>query len=220
MSIRVAITDDHALFRSGLRALLEKEPDLEIVGEAGTGAVTLEILAREKPDVLLLDISMPGMCGSQVAELALKQLPGLAIVVLTMHEDEHYVQQMFRIGVRAFLLKKSTSTDLVHAIRVVSRGQQFVDPAMTECVTAGFAGRAARRPTAPDTLTAREREICTLLALGHTNTEISQKLFISERTVETHRSNIMTKLSLRTRAALVRFAIDHGLMNTSGTAYS
>lgn len=216
MSIRLLIADDHVVFRSGLRALLSQEPDLEVVAETGSGTETLAAIERGGIDVLILDISMPGLPGTKVAETSLRQWPDLGIVVLTMHDDEYYVQQLLTLGVRAFVLKKSTGTDVIQAIRAAYRKEQYVDPALAGAVINAYLGRRSRRrdpsQSKAGTLTPREQEVCALLATGHTNVEISQKLAISERTVETHRAHIMTKLDLASRAELVRFAIDHGLM--------
>jgi DNA-binding NarL/FixJ family response regulator len=214
MPIRVMVADDHAVFRSGLKALLEKDDDIEVVAEAGTGHETYQAVKKLDLDVLILDISMPGISGTRVAELVLEERPNLPIVVLTMHEDEHYLKELFRIGVRAFVLKKSTGTELLEAIRAAHRGEQFVDPSLTGRVLDSYLGRRAEGavPCSTERLTAREREVCCFLAYGHTNTEIAQKLFISERTVETHRANLMRKLSLKSRADLVRFAIAEGFL--------
>ena len=214
MPIRILMADDHAVFRSGLKALLEKEPDLEIVAETGDGFATIEAVADKKVDVLLLDITMPGLPGPKVAERALQKRPHLAIVVLTMHEDEYYMQELFKIGARAFVLKKSTGTDLLQAIRAAYRGEQYIDPALASHVISSYVGRqpGKKKKGRIDLLTPREQEVCTLLAFGHTNGEIARKLFISERTVETHRTNLMGKLDLKSRAELVRFAIDNGML--------
>lgn len=214
MFIRILIADDHAVFRSGLKALLEKEDDLEVIGETGDGFSTIEAATKQEVDVLLLDITMPGLSGPKVAEAVLRERPHLAIVVLTMHEDEYYLQELFKIGVRAFVLKKSTGTDLLQAIRAACRGEQYVDPALAGHLVSSYIGRqnAKKAKGRQDLLTPREQEVCTLLAYGHTNAEIAQKLSISERTVETHRTHLMGKLGLRSRAELVRFAIDNGLL--------
>ncbi len=217
MSIRILIADDHAVFRSGLKALLEKESDLEVVAEAGDGLAAIDALDRYEFDVMLLDLSMPKLPGARVAEIALKKNPRLAIVVLTMHEDEYYLQELFKIGARAFVLKKSTGTELIQAIRVAHRGEQFIDPALAGRVISTYVGRTPSKKVEGrlDLLTPREQEVCTLLAFGHTNAEIAERLFISERTVETHRTNLLSKLDLKSRAELVRFAIDHGLIKFS-----
>ena len=157
---------------------------------------------------------MPGLPGPKVAETVLKKKPDLGIVVLTMHEDEYYLQELFRLGVQAYVLKKSTGTDVVQAIRLARKRDKYVDPALTNVVISSFVGRQPKKEKAGrlNLTTPREQEVLTLLALGHTNAEIAEKLCISERTVETHRTNIMSKLELKSRAELVRFAIDNGLL--------
>jgi DNA-binding NarL/FixJ family response regulator len=213
MLIRILIADDHAVFRGGLKALLEKEPDVTVVAETGDGLATVEAVATQEVDVLLLDITMPKLSGPKVAEAVLMKKPNLAIVVLTMHEDEYYLQELFKIGVRAFVLKKSTGTDLLQAIRAAHRGEQFVDPALAGHVISSYVGRqSTNKGGRVNLLTPREQEVCSLLAYGHTNGEIAGKLFISERTVETHREHLMGKLNLKSRAELVRFSIDNDLL--------
>jgi DNA-binding NarL/FixJ family response regulator len=214
MSIRILIADDHPVFRSGLKALLAQEADLVVVGETGDGPATVEAVRQQEIDVLLLDVSMPGLSAASVVEASLATRPALAIVVLTMHEDQSYLEETFRLGVRGFVLKKSTWTDLVQAIRAAHAGKSYVDPSMTGAFIQHYVGgkKKQRPPSQLDLLTAREREICALLALGHTNPEIAELLTISERTVETHRMNVMAKLEVRTRAELVRFAIEHHIV--------
>ncbi len=213
MAIRVFLADDHAVFRNGLRILLEKEKDIEVVGETGSGPDTLQALDACKADVLLLDINMPGLSGNRVAEELLKKRPAPAIVVLTMHEDEYYLQELLRIGARGYVLKKSTGTEVIHAIRAAYRGDTYIDPALANLVVSPYVGHATgKKSSRLDVLTQREKEVCTLLAYGHTNNEVAEKLCISDRTVETHRNNIMGKLGLTSRAELVRFAIDNGLL--------
>jgi len=214
MAIRILVADDHAVFRSGLRILLEKEEEIEVVGETGSGDATLKALSEMEVDVLLLDISMPGLSGPRVALEALKQHPDLAIVVLTMHEDEYYLRELLKTGVRAYVLKKSTGTELIQAIRAAHRGNTYIDPALADLMVSPYVGKPSRRDASrAGILTRREREVCELLAYGHTNAEVAEKLFISDRTVETHRTNIMAKLGLRNRAGLVRYAIDNGLLS-------
>lgn len=219
MTTRILIADDHTLFRSGLRALLEKESDFEIVGEASSGPETIRQAKEKDPDILILDLTMPGgLSGAQVAETVLGELPELGVMVLTMHEDEYYLKQLLRIGARAFLLKKSSSDEMLQAVRSVAKGDVYVDPSLTRHLLPSFVGKAVPASRQKKTgllglLTKRELEVCRELALGHTNAEVGEKLFISERTVETHRTNIMSKLELRNRAELVRFAIENGLMN-------
>lgn len=215
MPIRVVITDDHSVIRSGLAALLDREPDFEVVGEAASGMDALKLVEKTAFDILLLDISMPDLRGTKVAEEALKRKPGLAIVVLTMHSDEHYLRELFRIGVRGYVLKKSTQSELINAIRAAYRGEDYVDPAMAGLMISPYVGRPmAQNRSRLDLITAREQEVCQLLAYGYTNPEVGDRLSISVRTVEAHRNNIMTKLGLESRADLVHFAIDNGLMRT------
>ncbi len=217
MPIRVFIADDHAVFRSGLRALLEKESDIEVVGETGNGFDTIRAVVEANLDVLLLDVTMPGLPGPKVAKAVLKEKPQLAIVVLTMHEDEYYLQELFRLGVRAYVLKKSTGTDVVQAIRAARKGEQYIDPALTGLVISSYVGRQPKKLKTDrlDLMTPRELEVMTLLAYGHTNAEIADKLCISERTVESHRNNIMSKLEFKSRAELVRFAIENDMLKLS-----
>jgi two-component system, NarL family, response regulator NreC len=214
MPIRIFIADDHAVFRHGLKVLLEKEQDLEVIGEAGNGFDTIRAVGEMDIDVLLLDVAMPGLAGSKVAETVLKDKPKLSIVVLTMHEDEYYLQEFFRLGVRAYVLKKSTGTDVVQAIRAARKGEQYIDPALAGLIISNYVGRPAKKQKTDrlDLMTPREIEVLTLLAYGHTNVEIAEKLCISERTVETHRTNLMNKLEIKSRAELVRFAIDNGML--------
>jgi len=194
--------------------LLEKEPDLQVVGETGNGFDTIRTVTETDLDVLLLDVAMPGLPGARVAEEVLKCKPDLAIVVLTMHEDEYYLQEFFRLGVRAYVLKKSTGTDVAQAIRAAQKGKQYIDPALTNLVISSYVGRPTTKPKTRrvEIMTPRELEVLTLLAYGHTNAEIAERLSISERTVETHRNKIMVKMEFRSRAELVRFAIDNGLL--------
>ena len=214
MPIRILIADDHAVFRVGLKALLEKEQDMKVVAEAADGFEAAREATRLDIDVLLLDITMPGLTGPQVAELVLREKPDLAIVILTMHEDEQYLHELFRKGVRGFALKRSSGQELIQAIRTAHRGEHYVDPSMAGRVLSALSGETVRSGGADRLarLTPREREVCRLLAYGHTNAEIAEQLAISDRTVETHRSNIMAKLDLKSRAELVRFAIDSGLL--------
>ena len=214
MSIRVMITDDHQVFRSGLRALLEKEEGIVVVAAAGDGPATLQALAGKAVDVLLLDVNLPGMSGIVVAEKVRKEFRHTAIVVLTMHEDEYYWRELFRIGVCGYVLKSSSATDTVRAIRAGHAGEQYLDPSLAGRLLQTGGGLAV--PSAASGLskiTAREREICVLLAYGHTSAEIAGKLRLSPRTVETHRMNLQAKLGLQGRAELVRFAINHHLIS-------
>jgi len=214
MIVRIVIADDHLVFRSGLRALLQRESDIEIVGDVGSGDELLAQLARTPADVLVLDLSMPGgLSGPQMAEAVLKQCPRTRIVVLTMHEDPYYLREMFRVGVHGYVVKKSGADDVVRAVRAASRGEYHVDASLGGSAVSSLVAPAAHsREERVAQLTPRERDVCRLLALGYSNAETGQKLFISERTVESHRTSIMTKLKLKNRAGLVRFALDNDLI--------
>jgi len=213
MSVRIMIADDHGVFRSGLRALLEAEAGFEVVKETSTGPETVEAMATTDVDVLLLDISMPGMSGGKVAQMVLERKPDTAIVVLTMHEDAQYAQELLNTGAQAFVLKKSSGVELIQAIHAVLEGRRYVDPLLAgELLVPASRGQAGGPRAGLALLTPREKEVCTLLAYGHTNGQIAEQLSISQRTVESHRRSIMGKLEGESRADLVRFAIEHHLL--------
>ncbi len=214
MSIRIVIADDHLVFRSGLRALLQRESDIEIVGDVGAADEVLAQLTRTPADVLVLDMSMPGgLSGPQLAEAVLKGHPRTRIVVLTMHEDPYYLREMFKVGVHGYVVKRSGVDDVVRAVRAAALGQFHVDASLGGSAVSSLVAPAASAGVGRiGLLTPRERDVCRLLALGYTNTETGQKLRISERTVESHRTSIMSKLELNNRAELVRFALDNDLL--------
>jgi two-component system response regulator NreC len=214
---RLLLADDHAMFRKAMRVLLEQQTGLSVVGEAGTGEETLDQLNTCSPDLLLLDISLPDMSGTLVARQALTRFPDLQIIVLTMHQEEYYAQDMIRLGVKGFVLKRSSGDELVEAIHQVREGGVYWDKAVVESAVSVFAGtpRKEERDLELAALTSREREVCRLLAHGHTNTEIAALLSISVRTVQTHREHIMGKLQVSSRAELVSFAMRNGLFTPS-----
>lgn len=219
MSIRVFIADDHAVFRSGLRALLDLEKEIQVVGEAGTGKEAMDQLEFVHADVVLLDVNMPGMSGREVVSKLHASQPKLSILMLTMHEDPYYVQEFFDCGATGYVLKKSTGTDVVRAIKAVYSGDNYLDPAlvcsiMTSRVNGGKCsnGNGNGNGSRLDRLSEREQEVCKLLALGHSHTRIGEALNISPRTVESHRANIMSKLDFNGRAELVQFALDEGML--------
>lgn len=211
---RILLVDDHAIFRSGMRALLDGTTGLDVVAEASNGLQALQMLGQHEVDVILLDLSMPGaLSGPRTAEEALQAHPHLAIVVLSMHDDDYYLREMLEIGARAYVLKRSPPEVLTSAIRAAAAGQQFVDPSLVGGLIDAYMGRPKDDGEGRlDLLTEREREVCRLVALGYTNQEVGRQLHISSRTVETHRHNIMHRLDLRNRAELVRFAIDNALI--------
>jgi two-component system response regulator NreC len=203
--IRVLIADDHALVRSGLRALLDAQPDIEVVGEAEDGVVAVERCRQVKPDVVLMDLTMPGRGGIPAIEEIHRKLPDTKVLVLTMHDDEAYCRQARLAGASGYVLKKALATELIRAVRIVHGGKTYF-PATGSAPVSKTTGAPL------EWITDREREVVALIALGHTHAEIAGKLHISEKTVETHRAHILAKLGLRTRADLVRFAIEHNLM--------
>ena len=210
MSIRVLIVDDHAVVRSGLRRVLEAEDDIEVVGEAGTADQAIYETVALKPDLVLLDVVMPGRSGIDVIPTVLDRGGGTRVVVLSMQDDPSYVREAFAAGAAGYVLKEAADAEVVSAIREVAGGGQYVHPALGARLVAAEAEE--RRRAERDPLSDREREVLRLLALGHTNQEIAKQLYISVRTAETHRAHIMQKLRLASRAELVRYALAEGLL--------
>jgi two-component system response regulator NreC len=209
--IRVLVVDDHAVVRSGLRLLLEKEKDIEVVAEAGDVRAAVLEARSAKPDVVLMDVVMPDQTGIEGIPLVLKESPKAKVLLLSMQDDPQYVRQAFGAGASGYVLKEAADTEVVAAIREVAGGGRYVHPALGARLAASEIEDRARAEADP--LSDREREVMRLLALGHTNQEIAKMLFISVRTAETHRAHIMQKLRLTTRAELVAYAIDHGLLD-------
>ena len=208
--IRILVVDDHAVVRSGLKLLLSAEPDLEVVGEAGNARDAVFEVRAQKPDVVLLDVVMPGESGIEAVPKLLHESPETKVLVLSMQDDPNYVREAFAAGASGYVLKEAADAEVVDAIRQVAAGGSYVHPVLGARMVAADA--QAKAAAAADPLSDREREVLTLLALGHTNQEIAKQLYISVRTAETHRAHIMRKLGLETRAALVRYAIAHGLL--------
>ena len=210
MSIRVVLVDDHAILRSGLRRVLDAEPDIEVVGEAESAdRAVFEALAN-KPDVVVMDLVMPGKSGIEGMPAVLQAVPDVKLLVLSMQDDPRYVREAFEAGAAGYVLKEAADTEVVGALRAVAAGERYVHPTLGARLVAAEAEERKRADADP--LSEREREVLRLLALGHTNQEIAKMLFISVRTAETHRAHIMQKLRLSTRAELVRYAIDQGLL--------
>lgn len=208
--IHVLIVDDHTLVRSGLRLLLDAEADVSVDDEAGDAEQAIRLARLHKPDVVLLDVVMPGRCGLEAAPEILEAAPKARILVLSMQDDPSYVREAFAVGASGYLLKEAADDELVQAVREVAGGGRYVHPALGARLAAAEAEAKARADADP--LSEREREVLRLLALGHTNQEIAKLLFISVRTAETHRAHVMQKLRLSTRADLVRHALLHGLL--------
>jgi two-component system, NarL family, response regulator NreC len=209
-SVHVLIVDDHTLVRSGLRLLLEAEDDLHVDDEAGDAEQAIRLARLHKPDVILLDVVMPGRSGLEAAADILEAAPESKILVLSMQDDPSYVRQAFGVGATGYLLKEAADGELVQAVREVASGGRYVHPALGARLAAAEAEAKARADADP--LSEREREVLRLLALGHTNQEIAKLLDISVRTAETHRAHVMQKLRLSTRAELVRHALHQGLL--------
>jgi len=212
--IRVVIADDHAVVREGIKMILGREPDIEVVGEAGNGREALDLVAKTKPHVVVMDISMPEMGGVEATRRVKEAHPKVNVLALTMHEDESYVFQLLKAGASGYVLKRGAAQDLVQAIRSAARGEAFLYPSVARSVLADYLKRveAGEERYRFDGLTDREREILALIAEGLSNQEIAQKLYISIKTVQTHRTHIMEKLDLHNRAQLVRYAIRKGLI--------
>ena len=211
--IRVLIVDDHAVVRTGLRRVLDAEPDLETVGEAADAERALFEAIENKPDVVLMDVVMPGKSGIEGLPALLQAVPEMKVLILSMQDDPRYVREAFAAGASGYVLKEAADTEVVGAIRAVAAGERYVHPSLGAKLVAAEAEE--RRRAEEDPLSDREREVLRLLALGHTNQEIAQMLFISVRTAETHRAHIMQKLKLASRAELVRYALAAGLLEGS-----
>jgi DNA-binding NarL/FixJ family response regulator len=210
MSIRILVVDDHPVVRSGLKLLLEAQEDIEVVGEAGNAQEALLRAKLLQPDILLLDVTMPGKSGIEVARETPDVAPDAKVVMLSMQDEPSYVREAFAAGAHGYVLKEAADTELVRAVREVAGGGRYVHPELGARLIVAEAREQAA--AAADPLSDREREVLRLLALGHTNQEIAKLLYISVRTAETHRAHVMQKLRLETRAALVRYALDHGLL--------
>jgi DNA-binding NarL/FixJ family response regulator len=213
--IKVFIADDHALLRDGLRAVLERHPGLEVVGEAGDGREAVKRIEETLPDVVIMDIAMPGLNGLEATRQLRKILPRTKILVLSMYDDQDSIYDLLRAGASGYMLKGSNAADLVTAIESVAKGGTFLNPIVAGRVVEGYVGRGEESRGAPGgetTLTAREREVLQLVAEGHGNAKIAAKLGISPKTVETHRANIAAKLDIRDVPGLVKYAIKKGLV--------
>ncbi len=213
--LRVLLTDDHIVMRTGLRALLERQPNLEVVGECENGRETVELAASLRPDVVVMDVGMPILNGIEAAKMIVSKHPTIAVVILSMHADESYVMRALKAGVRAYLLKESAAADLISAIQAVSQGKSFFSPKVSRILAEDYV-RVLKQKGAVDSydlLTDREREILQLLAEGKANKEVATSLNISPYTVETHRGHILQKLNLHNAADLVLYAVRKGIVS-------
>jgi two-component system, NarL family, response regulator NreC len=209
---RVVIADDHAIVRGGLRALIHDEIDLDLVGEAAGGYEAIDLVQKNHPDVLVLDISMPDMDGLSVIRKLKPDFPELHILILTLHEDEALVKEAIKAGASGYILKRAAETELISAIQVILRGDMYIDPSMLRALFRETRTDVTQQNLPIETLTPRETEILKLIAEGYTNRQIGEQLTISIRTVEGHRGNITDKLGLHSRLELVRYARQHGII--------
>lgn len=213
-NIHILIADDHVVLRAGLRMLLDAQPDIKVIGEAGSGSEVLKLATELKPDLLLLDLTMPSLGGLEVLPLLRKAVPETRILILTMHDDESYLRQALREGAAGYVLKKAADSELVAAIHAVMRGDVYVHPSLTRTLLEDFLPSEAAASVNPwDALSEREREVLLLVARGHTAARIAEQLNLSPKTVETYRARGMEKLGVRSRAALVQFALSHHLLS-------
>ena len=213
--IRILIADDHKLMRAGLRLLLEQQPDISVIGEAGDGRETVSLAKSQRPDVVVMDISMPNLNGIEAAHQITQDHPDIGVVILSMHSDESYVLRALKAGVKGYLLKDSAESDLILAVRAVAGGKSFFSPAVSKVLLDDYVRKLKRScaEDAYDLLTPREREILQLVAEGKSNKDVANLLNLSVYTVETHRSNMMQKLRLKGVPELTLYAVRKGLIS-------
>jgi two-component system response regulator NreC len=213
--IRIVLADDHAVIRRGLRLVLQEQEDFEVVGEASDGREAVSLAESLTPDVVVLDITMPGMNGIEAARLISARQPQTALIVLSMHSDEGYVLRALKAGVRGYLLKEAPESDFIQAIHFVSQGKAFFSPAVSRMLVEDYVRQSQNKDIEDtyDLLTAREREVLQLLAEGKSNKDVASVLNLSVYTIETHRSNIMGKLNLHSVPELILYAVRKGVIS-------
>lgn len=213
--IKVLIADDHTIVRSGVRLLLDAEPDIDVVGEALDGVEAVELVESLRPDVVLMDITMPGMDGMEATRHIKAEWPEVNVLVLTMHRRDEYFFEVLKAGASGYVLKGAETNELIHAVRIVGRGEVFLYPTMTRKLVQDYLERVTGSGEPNDVLTPREQQILKLLAEGYSNKEIAEHLVISPSTVYSHRSSLMDKLDLTSRHELIKYARRHGLLHDS-----
>jgi len=206
--MRVLVADDHGIVRTGVKLLLDRQPDMEVIAEAEDGVDAVEQVIEHKPDVAILDVSMPRMTGLQATHEIKQQVPDTQVLILSMHDDERYLFEALRAGAAGYVLKRAADEDLVNAVRAAARGEPFLTSTAQQALIRDFLERGDQ----PDELTPREQEIVKLIAEAHTNKSIAEILHLSEKTVESHRARVLQKLGMRDRVELVRYAIRRGLV--------
>ena len=207
---RIFLADDHAVVREGLKALINAQPGMTVVGEAGDGLSACEQVAGLRPDVVVMDVSMPGLTGSQATARIKRECPAVRVLALTVHEDKGYIRQLLAAGAAGYVLKRAAPEELVHAIRVVAAGKVYLDPDMAGKVVGGFVRQPASGSTPGGELSEREAEVAQQTAAGYSNKEIAASMVLSIKTVETYRARAMEKLGLQSRSDLVRYAVQQG----------
>jgi DNA-binding NarL/FixJ family response regulator len=209
--IRVLLAEDHQLVREGLKLLVDNQPDMETIGDASDGRAAVRLAEQLRPDVVIMDVSMPGMNGLRATETLTQSCPGTKVLVLTRHTDEGFVHQLLRAGASGYVVKQSAPAELLAAVRAVAAGGRYLDPAIAGKVIDGFArARASMESDAPTDLSERETEVLRLIARGYSNKEVAARLEVSVKTVEAHKANAMRKLEMRGRIDLVRYAVLRG----------
>jgi len=213
-NIKVLVADDHTILRQGIKALLDNQAGIEVIGEAKDGREALELVERLLPDVILMDIGMPGLNGLEATRRIKKKFPGIKVLVLTMYTNEEYVFQILNAGANGYLVKETAFQDLISAIKAVYRDEAFMSPSISKKVINRYTqGIRKTNDTTCDILTTREREILQLIAEGSSSKKIAEALFISPKTVETHRTHIMDKLNIHNRTDLIKYAIRTGIVD-------
>lgn len=217
MKTKILIADDHWVIRAGLRALLDSNPDVEVVGEAGDGYEVLEKLETLQPDIILMDLSMPNLDGIETTRQVIKKVPSIKILILTIHEDEGLVKEAIKSGAAGYIVKRAAESELNTAIRAIQQGNMYVHPALTRALMRDISPVTEPSMVPIEELTPREVDVLRLLARGYTNRQIADELNISPRTVEGHRSNLSSKLNRSSRVDLVNYAEEHGLLDFGNT---